>query len=209
VPHVHRALNPRGTSGSIRRSAAASQDVIARFSFLAKLNTYKATVVAGDTVAFHGRAEIVWVRERREPPQTRGQVRRVMAGDPHHRFWSALRRCGRQMRQQAGRSLVLRQAESLRDRAREPRSSLFVGLQLDPVVTVPRYRGELDNHRIPGAAGERIGNRLFEQASGAAAAALGASGTPHPELPVEHAALLFAAARRRITRGEALGMDAQ
>jgi ubiquinone/menaquinone biosynthesis C-methylase UbiE len=133
-------------------SAAVTHDDIARFNFLANFNKYMATVVApGNAVAFRERVEPVWVRERGEPPQTRGEVRRAMASDPHYRFWSALRRCGMEMRQQAGRSLVLRQAESLRDRARELGSSHAAGLQLDPAVTVPRYQSELDNHCMPGS----------------------------------------------------------
>lgn len=133
-------------------SAAVTHDDIARFNFLANFNKYMATVVApGNAVAFRERAEPAWVRERGEPPQTRGEVRRAMASDPHYRFWSALRRCGMEMRQQAGRSLVLRQAESLRDRARALGSSHAAGLQLDPTVTVPRYQSELDNHCMPGS----------------------------------------------------------
>lgn len=133
-------------------SAAVRHDDIARFNFLANFNKYMATVVApGNAVAFRERAEPAWVRERGEPPQTRGEVRRAMASDPHYRFWSALRRCGMEMRQQAGRSLVLRQAESLRDRARALGSRHAAGLQLDPTVTVPRYQSELDNHCMPGS----------------------------------------------------------
>jgi SAM-dependent methyltransferase len=62
-----------------------------------------------------------------------------------------LRRCGMEMRQQAGRSLVLHQLEALRDRARELNARQPAGLRLDPSVTIPRYQSELDNHCMPGS----------------------------------------------------------
>jgi SAM-dependent methyltransferase len=78
-----------------------------------------------------------------------------MVTDPDYQMWSALRRTGMEMRQQAGRALVLRQAEALRDRARALNAGAHHAasastLQLDPTVTVPRYQSELDNHCMPG-----------------------------------------------------------
>jgi ABC-type sugar transport system ATPase subunit len=73
-----------------------------------------------------------------------------MAADPYYQMWSSLRRSAMEMRQQAGRALVLRQAEALRDRAR----SLNAGaptLRLDATVAVPRYQSALDNHCMPGS----------------------------------------------------------
>jgi SAM-dependent methyltransferase len=133
-------------------SAAVTHDDIARFNFLANFNKYMATAMApGNAVAFRKRAEPAWIRQHGEAPQSRSEVRRAMAGDPHYRFWSALRRCGMEMRQQAGRSLVLRQLEALRDRARELNARQPSGLRLDPKVKVPRYQSELDNHCMPGS----------------------------------------------------------
>ena len=97
--------------GQHAMSASATHDDIARFNFLANFNKYMATVIApGNAVAFRERVEPAWTQRQGEPPTTRVEVRRAMAGDPHYRFWSALRRSGMEMRQQAGRSLVLRQA---------------------------------------------------------------------------------------------------
>ena len=133
-------------------SASATHDDIARFNFLANFNKYMATVIApGNAVAFRERVEPAWTQRQGEPPTTRVEVRRAMAGDPHYRFWSALRRSGMEMRQQAGRSLVLRQAESLAARARELGSRHSAGLRLDASVAVPRYQSELDNHCMPGS----------------------------------------------------------
>ncbi|MFM8518007.1 MAG: class I SAM-dependent methyltransferase [Nevskiaceae bacterium] len=143
---------PWSDVGQHAMSAAATHDDIARFNFLANFNKYMATAVApGNAVAFRERAEPAWVRQKGAAPQTRGEVRRAMADDPHYRFWSALRRCGMEMRQQAGRSLVLRQIESLRDRARELNSRLPSGLRLEPSIKIPRYQSELDNHCMPGS----------------------------------------------------------
>jgi SAM-dependent methyltransferase len=65
-------------------------------------------------------------------------------------MWSSLRRCGMEMRQQAGRSLVLREAEALRDRARDLNAGAAT-LQLDASVQVPRYQSAIDNHCMPGS----------------------------------------------------------
>ena len=133
-------------------SADVTHDDIARFNFLANFNKYMATAVApGNAVAFRRRAEPAWVERHGEAPQTRVEVRRAMTVDPHYQFWSALRRCGMEMRQQAGRSLVLHQLEALRDRARELNARQPAGLRLDPSVTIPRYQSELDNHCMPGS----------------------------------------------------------
>lgn len=133
-------------------SADVTHDDIARFNFLANFNKYMATAVApGNAVAFRKRAEPAWVERHGEAPQTRVEVRRAMTVDPHYQFWSALRRCGMEMRQQAGRSLVLHQLEALRDRARELNARQPAGLRLDPSVKIPRYQSELDNHCMPGS----------------------------------------------------------
>jgi ubiquinone/menaquinone biosynthesis C-methylase UbiE len=73
-----------------------------------------------------------------------------MSRDPYHRMWSALRRAGMEMRQQAGRSMVLRQAAALRDRASALNADAAT-LELDASVAVPRYQGAVDNHCMPGS----------------------------------------------------------
>jgi ubiquinone/menaquinone biosynthesis C-methylase UbiE len=55
-----------------------------------------------------------------------------------------------EMRQQAGRSVVLRQAARLRDRARELNDGA-ANLQIDPATVVPRYQAAIDNHCMPGS----------------------------------------------------------
>lgn len=133
-------------------SPTASHDDIARFNFLANFNKYMAgVVVGGNAVAFKARAVPKWATEHGAPPANRREIREAMRDDPYYRMWSSLRRSGMEMRQQAGRSLVLRQMEALRDRARALNEAHPQTLRLDPGLQVPRYQSELDNHCMPGS----------------------------------------------------------
>ena len=142
---------PWSDVGQHAMSPQATHDEIARFNFLANFNKYMSSrVVGGNAVAYAARARPAWERERGRAPQDRREIRAAMAADPYYQMWSSLRRSAMEMRQQAGRALVLRQAEALRDRAR----SLNAGaptLRLDATVAVPRYQSALDNHCMPGS----------------------------------------------------------
>ena len=72
-----------------------------------------------------------------------------MASDPVYQTWSALRRNTMEMRQQAGRGMVLRQLGPLIDKVRQINET-SPGLQLDPSVQVPRYVSAVDIHCMPG-----------------------------------------------------------
>lgn len=129
----------------------ASHDEIARFNFLANFNKYMSAVaVGGNQVAYERRAKPAYVRENGHAPRDRREVREAMAADPYYQLWSALRRNGMEMRQQAGRSVVLRQLERLRDAARELNGGAPT-LQLDRRVSIPRYQAAVDNHCMPGS----------------------------------------------------------
>jgi ubiquinone/menaquinone biosynthesis C-methylase UbiE len=132
-------------------SPRAGHDDVARFNFLANFNKYmSASVVGGNAVAYATRARAAYERAQGHAPRDRREIRAAMSPDPYYRMWSALRRSAMEMRQQAGRSLVLRQAGELRDRAR----ALNAGrptLQLDAAVAVPRYQSAIDNHCMPGS----------------------------------------------------------
>lgn len=136
-------------AGQHAMSAQASHDDTARFNFLANFNKYMANVVvAGNHVAFERRAGPRWEQSHGRWPADRREIRAAMSEDPYYRIWSALRRTGMEMRQQAGRSLVLPQAGALRDRAAALNSGRDT-LQLHP-IPVPRYQSEVDNHCMPG-----------------------------------------------------------
>lgn len=133
-------------------SPVATHDDIARFNFLANFNKYMAgVVVAGNSIAFKERAAPRWSASYGAPPETRREIREAMREDGYYRMWSSLRRTGMEMRQQAGRALVLRQMQSLRDRAQALSASYPDTLRLDPSISVPRYQSELDNHCMPGS----------------------------------------------------------
>jgi SAM-dependent methyltransferase len=133
-------------------SPVATHDDIARFNFLANFNKFMAgVVVGGNAVVFKERAAPQWASRHGSPPETRREIREAMREDPYYRMWSSLRRTGMEMRQQAGRALVLRQMQALRDRAQALNALQPDSLRLDPSVSVPRYQSELDNHCMPGS----------------------------------------------------------
>lgn len=126
-------------------------DEVARFNFLANLNRHISGVLgAGNRLAYENRVKPAFVAAHGREPKDRFEVRRAMNRDPYHRFWSALRRNSMEMRQQNGRSIVLRQAEDLAARA----AALNAGcdtLELDPTVETPRYQSAVDIHCMPGS----------------------------------------------------------
>ena len=132
-------------------SPQATQDERARFNFLANLGKHVAgTLGPGNKLAYDNRALPAFERAHGRPPADRFEVRRAMNADPYHRLWSALKRNGMEMRQQAGRSLVLRQLDDLDARA----AALNAGaatLQLDAGIAVPRYQRAVDIHCMPGS----------------------------------------------------------
>lgn len=126
-------------------------DEVARFNFLSNLNKYLAmTLGAGNRLAYERRVLPAFVAEHGREPRDRFEVRRAMNRDPFHRFWSALKRNSMEMRQQNGRSLVLRQAHALAERA-ERFNGGKPSLELDPSVTTPRYQAAVDIHCMPGS----------------------------------------------------------
>ena len=133
-------------------SADAGHDDAARFNFLANVYKYMAAgVVGGNAVAYEARVRPRFEREHGHAPRDRREIRAAMSDDPYYRMWSSLRRSSMEMRQQAGRSLVLRQAEALAERAAQAAREHPEGLQLDPTLRTPRYQAAIDNHCMPGS----------------------------------------------------------
>lgn len=143
---------PWSDAGQHAMSPVVTHDDIARFNFLANFNKYMAgVVVAGNSIAFKQRAAPQWMARHGAAPETRRDIREAMREDAYYRMWSSLRRTGMEMRQQAGRALVLRQMRALRDRAQALSNSHPDTLRLDSSISVPRYQSELDNHCMPGS----------------------------------------------------------
>lgn len=128
----------------------SAHDDVARFDFLANLNGYLATQVSPKVrQSYEKRVRPALEKALGRSPETRHEVRKAMAGDPTYQTWSALRRSSMEMRQQAGRALVLRQVDALIEKARQYNQA-DEGLELDPAVEVPRYASAVDIHCMPG-----------------------------------------------------------
>lgn len=128
-----------------------SHDEAARFNFLTNFNKYlSGTIGAGNKIAYHTRVLPAFRAEHGRDPKDRFEIRRAMNKDPWHRFWSACKRNSMEMRQQNGRSLVLRQLGELDAKARQYNEGRDT-LELDPAVAVPRYQAAVDIHCMPGS----------------------------------------------------------
>ncbi|WP_446655330.1 methyltransferase domain-containing protein [Blastomonas sp.] len=132
-------------------SPQPSHDEAARFDFLANLNKYlSGTLGPGNKLAYDTRVLPGFVAEHGREPKDRFEIRHAMYRDPHHRFWSALKRNSMEMRQQNGRAMVLRQLDELNAKARQFNEGRDT-LELDPGVAVPRYQSAIDIHCMPGS----------------------------------------------------------
>ena len=128
-----------------------SHDEAARFNFLTNFNKYLAgTIGAGNKIAYDTRVLPAFRAEHGRDPADRFEIRHAMNKDPWHRFWSACKRNSMEMRQQNGRSLVLRQLDELDAKARQYNEGRDT-LELDPAVAVPRYQAAVDIHCMPGS----------------------------------------------------------
>lgn len=128
----------------------SKHDDTARFDFLANLNGYLATRLSPKVrVAYDRRVKPSFEKSHGRAPETRHEVRKAMSADPVYQTWSALRRNSMEMRQQAGRGLVLRQLGPLIEKAKAINEGA-PGLQLDPTVEIPRYSSAVDIHCMPG-----------------------------------------------------------
>ena len=126
-------------------------DEAARFNFLANLNKYlSGTIGQGNKLAYDTRVLPAFRAEHGRDPRDRFEIRHAMNRDPWHRFWSALKRNSMEMRQQNGRSMVLRQLDELDAKARQFNQGRDT-LELDPAVEQPRYQTAVDIHCMPGA----------------------------------------------------------
>lgn len=126
-------------------------DEAARFNFLANLNKYLSGVLGpGNQLAYERRVLPAFRKEHGRDPRDRFEIRAAMNKDPYHRFWSALKRNSMEMRQQNGRTMVLRQLDELDAKARQFNEGRDT-LEFDPAVAVPRYQAAVDIHCMPGS----------------------------------------------------------
>ncbi|NVK56275.1 MAG: class I SAM-dependent methyltransferase [Alteromonadaceae bacterium] len=129
----------------------AKHDEIARFNFLANLNMHlSSNVMPGIKETYEQDALPAFKAEHGREPESRHEVREMMKNAPYYQWWSALRRSTMEMRQQAGRSLVLRQIDRLNAVAAEYNEGAD-SLKLNPQATIPDYVSVVDTHCMPGS----------------------------------------------------------
>jgi len=128
-----------------------THDETARFNFLANLNRHLSTkILPGNKKAWEARVKPKLVKTLGREPQNRHEVRKAMLEDPIFQTWSALRRNTMEMRQQAGRTIVLRQLDDLIAKAKALNDGKST-LHLDPGMALPRYVSAVDHHCMPGS----------------------------------------------------------
>ena len=128
-----------------------THDERARYNFLASLNKHlSGSVAPGNRVAYDTRVKPLFREEAGRDFDSRDEVHEAMLQDPYFQSWSALRRSTMEMRQQAGRSLTLRQAHTLAHKAEQLNAGKST-LVLNESVAVPNYLMAVDNHLMPGS----------------------------------------------------------
>lgn len=128
-----------------------SHDERARYNFLANLNRFVSTVIApGNQLAYTSRVEPAFAKEHGRSFNDRFEVGEAMKKDPVYQMWAALRRSTMEMRQQNGRSVVLRQANQLAQKVAHELEGTQI-LQLKENFQVPPYLTHVDNHLMPGS----------------------------------------------------------
>jgi ubiquinone/menaquinone biosynthesis C-methylase UbiE len=128
-----------------------THDETARYNFLANLNRFVSTVIApGNKLAYENRVAPAFEKEHGRAFKDRFEVGDAMKKDPLYQMWAALRRATMEMRQQNGRSVVLRQAASL---AQKTANELAKNnnLELKDNFEIPAYLKHVDNHLMPGS----------------------------------------------------------
>lgn len=127
-----------------------THDELVRFDMVGQLNTFAAQRLAPRVrTAYETRVVNAWRMRHGHAPKDRHEVADALAPDADYRSWSLVRRNTMEMRQHAGRRVMLRQARNLRDRAAAFNAGANT-LQLDESLPVPRYVSAVDTHLMPG-----------------------------------------------------------
>jgi ubiquinone/menaquinone biosynthesis C-methylase UbiE len=128
-----------------------SHDESARFNFLAQMNRHLSTqVMPFIGKAYEARIEPERLKTAGKPFTSRHEVRKALMKEPIWQWWSALRRATMESRQQAGRWVVLRQADELNAKADDLTNS-DPRLVLDTALKLPRGVEAIDHHCMPGS----------------------------------------------------------
>ncbi|WP_246034189.1 class I SAM-dependent methyltransferase [Thalassotalea mangrovi] len=130
--------------------AKASHDEVSRLNFLTHLNVHlSAQILPGVKTAYEQDVLPKIIEETGEQPKDRHQVRQAMLDNGYFQMWSALRRNTMEMRQQLGRSQVLRQVDEIVEKV-ETYNRDAETLMLDESIQIPEYVSSVDIHCQPG-----------------------------------------------------------
>ncbi|MBO0951035.1 class I SAM-dependent methyltransferase [Fibrella forsythiae] len=130
---------------------SVSHDEAARFNFLTNLNKYVSSVAQpGIRIAYERRVRPPFNAQKGRDFATHNELKSAMLPEPCFQAWGALYRSTVEMRQQASRSLVLKQLDTLASKASQYSSQRPETLHLDPSVSIPTYLTVTDNHAMPG-----------------------------------------------------------
>lgn len=108
------------------------------------------TLTPGNELVYESRVKPKFIESHGREPKNRHEVRQFMNDDSFHNLWGALRRNLMEIRQQTGRSVVLKQNQSLANKAAELNNQA-VNLELDDSVVAPSYVADVDHHCMPGS----------------------------------------------------------
>ncbi|MBU6378775.1 MAG: methyltransferase domain-containing protein [Gammaproteobacteria bacterium] len=172
---------PWHTIGRHALLPTATHDEVVRFDVVAQLNAHVAQRLAPKVrEAYEAQAVNAWRMRHGREPADRHEVAEAMQREPAYRSFSLVRRHTMEIRQQAGRSLVARQRDRLRDVAREVNAEAAT-LRLDPALDLPRYVTAVDTHLMQGGyTAERVADDVGNAANYDAGmyATIGGSGGP-------------------------------
>lgn len=128
-----------------------SHDENARYNFLTNLDKYVTSVLQpGNRVAFKRRIKPTFQAQVGRDFKTVDEVGGAIKQDPQYQIWAALRRSSTEMRQQSGRSMVLRQLDELAQRVQRLNETRPQTLVLDSSVERPDYTTLIDHECLPG-----------------------------------------------------------
>jgi SAM-dependent methyltransferase len=132
-------------------SPEVSHDESARFNFLTNLNVYLGQkLFPGTRLAYEKRVRPRHIEQAGEDFKSHQEIREEMRADPFYQAWAALRVNTMEMRQQAGRHVVLRQFDAMNAKIAAANAGKNT-LQLDDRIAVPGYLSQVDNHWMPGS----------------------------------------------------------
>lgn len=123
----------------------------ARLNYIMACYRMTANVLTpGNEQVYEARVKPTFVESYQREPNNRQEVRQAMNQDPFHNLWGALRRNLMEMRQQTGRSVVLKQNQSLANKVAEINQQ-STNLELDDGLLIPSYVTDVDHHCMPGS----------------------------------------------------------